>query len=100
MIRTMGLLALVTVALAPALTGAQDVRPGGAASRELELELTGGALLKVVRIEPGKFVMGSQHAPNETPHEVEITKPFLMGVYAVTQNQYRQVMGNNPSHFS
>jgi formylglycine-generating enzyme required for sulfatase activity len=53
-----------------------------------------------VRIEPARFVMGSQQGGNESPHTVEITKPFYMGVYAVTQNQYRQVVGTNPSHFS
>jgi len=33
------------------------------------------------------------------PHEVTITKPFYMGKYEVTQEQYQQVMGANPSHF-
>jgi formylglycine-generating enzyme required for sulfatase activity len=101
MVRTIGLLAVTAAVLAPALVGAQNARPGGgAAAREVELELGGGVLMKFVRLEPGKFVMGSGEAPNETPHEVEITKPFYLGVYAVTQNQYRQVMGNNPSYFS
>ena len=31
--------------------------------------------------------------------EVTITKPFYMGRYTVTQEQYQQVMGTNPSHF-
>jgi formylglycine-generating enzyme required for sulfatase activity len=101
MFRTLGLFVTTAVALAPALSAAQHARPvGGGAARELDLELVGGALLKVVRIDPGKFVMGSEVAANETPHEVEITKPFYMGIYTVTQNQYRQVMGKNPSHFS
>src|SRR5262249_17834659 len=33
-------------------------------------------------------------------HEVEITKPFYLGVYPVTQSEYQKVMGTNPSHFS
>jgi formylglycine-generating enzyme required for sulfatase activity len=37
---------------------------------------------------------------NEARHEVEITKPYCLGVYAVTQAQYRQVMGMRPSFFS
>lgn len=30
-------------------------------------------------------------------HEVTLTKPFYMGKYEVTQEQYEAVMGNNPS---
>lgn len=32
-------------------------------------------------------------------HEVEIAKPFYMGIHEVTQKQYEAVMGKNPSHF-
>lgn len=31
--------------------------------------------------------------------EVTITKLFYMGKYTVTQEQYQQLMGTNPSHF-
>jgi formylglycine-generating enzyme required for sulfatase activity len=31
---------------------------------------------------------------------VEITRPFYLGVHPVTQEEYRSVMGKNPSHFS
>ncbi len=37
---------------------------------------------------------------DEEQHEVSITKPFYLGVYAVTQAEYEKVMGNNPSYFS
>jgi formylglycine-generating enzyme required for sulfatase activity len=33
-------------------------------------------------------------------HEVEITRPFYLGIYPVTQAQWQAVMGNNPSWFS
>jgi formylglycine-generating enzyme required for sulfatase activity len=64
-----------------------------------------GVKMKFVRIEPGKFRMGSPprevgRGDNEAQHEVEITRPFCLGVYEVTQAQYRQVMGMNPSYFS
>ena len=36
---------------------------------------------------------------NETQHKVTLTKGFYMGVYTVTQEQWQEVMGNNPSHF-
>jgi len=52
-------------------------------------------------IKPGSFVMGSARGDtDETPiHKVTLTKPFYMGVYEVTQEQYEKVMGTNPSHF-
>ena len=54
----------------------------------------------------GEFMMG--HAASvgdtredETPrHHVQITEPFYIGVYEVTQAEYERVMGNNPSFFS
>src|SRR5262249_46392751 len=33
-------------------------------------------------------------------HEVQITRPFYLGMYPVTQRQYRMVTGANPSWFS
>ena len=35
---------------------------------------------------------------HEGPHQqVTITRPFYMGIYEVTQEQYQAVMGENPS---
>jgi hypothetical protein len=33
-------------------------------------------------------------------HEVTLTKPFYMGKFVVTQEQYQKVIGKNPSHFN
>ena len=53
-----------------------------------------------VRIEPGTFLMGSTAVEHEKPpHLVEITRPFFLGAREVTQRQYLEVMGVNPSHF-
>jgi formylglycine-generating enzyme required for sulfatase activity/WD40 repeat protein len=63
-------------------------------AKNLELDL-GNVKLKTVRIDPGKFMMGSPsdekgRAGNEGPvHEVEITKPFYMGAHEVTRGQFR-----------
>ena len=46
-------------------------------------------------IPAGKFTMGQ----GDESHEVTLTEPFLMGVHEVTQAQYKQVMGSNPSGF-
>jgi formylglycine-generating enzyme required for sulfatase activity len=62
--------------------------------------------IKLVRIPAGRFMMGSPASEfgrdsDEGPlHEVEISRSFFLGVYTVTQDQYRKVTGKNPSHFS
>jgi formylglycine-generating enzyme required for sulfatase activity len=73
--------------------------------KTLELELGGGVKMPFVRIETGKFLMGSpaseaERRDDEFQHEVEITKPYCLGVYVVTQAQYQRVMGTKPSYFS
>ncbi|MFH1423020.1 MAG: SUMF1/EgtB/PvdO family nonheme iron enzyme, partial [Planctomycetota bacterium] len=56
-------------------------------------------------IPAGTFLMGSPDSdPNadadEKPqHTVNITQPFYLGIYEVTQAQWQEVMGNNPSYF-
>ncbi|HYO98935.1 MAG TPA: formylglycine-generating enzyme family protein, partial [Pyrinomonadaceae bacterium] len=55
--------------------------------------------IELVRIPPGSFMMGSENSfSNERPaHQVTIREGFYMGKYEVTQAQWRQVMGTNPS---
>jgi formylglycine-generating enzyme required for sulfatase activity/serine/threonine protein kinase len=62
--------------------------------------------MKLVRIEPGTFTMGSpageeEREAAEVPHQVTLTKAYYMGVTEVTQAQWKAVMGadNNPSRF-
>ena len=71
--------------------------------------------MKFVYIPPGTFMMGSAISPsdavkryggeekwykNEYPqHKVAISKPFYMQATEVTQAQWREIMGNNPSSF-
>jgi len=60
--------------------------------------------MKFAWIPPGTFMMGSpkeekERQLNETQHKVTLTKGFYMGVYTVTQEQWQEVMGNNPSRF-
>ncbi|HJN67348.1 MAG TPA: bifunctional serine/threonine-protein kinase/formylglycine-generating enzyme family protein [Pirellulales bacterium] len=60
-------------------------------------------LLPLVEIKPGSFLMGSPGGEvgrneNEGPeHTVQINRPFAIGQFEVTQDQYGQVMGKNPS---
>lgn len=52
-------------------------------------------------IPEGTFLMGADAGQeDEQPvHEVEITEPFFMGIYEVTQGQWEVLMEENPSYF-
>lgn len=60
--------------------------------------------MKFVLIPSGSFVMGSHEfepgRPDEKPQrQVTISKPFYLGMYEVTQEQWVKVMNSNPSEF-
>jgi len=61
--------------------------------------------MEFIRIPAGEFEMGSpSHEKRrklwESPvHRVIIKKPFYLGRYPVTQEQWQKVIGNNPSFF-
>src|SRR5258707_11944787 len=53
-------------------------------------------------VTPIKRMMASagkekERGTNEKQHAVEISRPFYLGVYPVTQDEYRQGMGANVS---
>ena len=62
-------------------------------------EITNSIGMKLQLIPAGEFMMGAtpgddQVDDDERPqHRVEITKPFYIGVYEVTQSQWERVMG-------
>ncbi len=80
-------------------------------------EITNSIRMKLKLIPPGQFEMGSpkelidqelktawglyrEMVLGEGPrHEVRITKPFYLGKYLVTQEEYESLMGLNPSSF-
>ncbi len=67
-------------------------------------EITTGIGAVLVRIKPGQYYMGSppddpSHLSVEDRHDVRISKPFYIGKCEITQEQYRAVMGTNPSSF-
>jgi formylglycine-generating enzyme required for sulfatase activity len=69
--------------------------------KELTVDLGGGVKMEFVLIPPGSFMMGDEDGyRGEKPvHKVTITKPFYLGKYEVTQEEWQAVMGVNPSHF-
>ena len=69
---------------------------------EAKADLGKGIKLELVLIPEGKFKMGSPESEkdrreNETQHEVTLTRPFYIGKYEVTQDQWQAIMGENPS---
>ena len=77
---------------------AQEVKPG----KVDVIDLGKDVKLEMVLVPAGKFKMGSPasekgRSDDETQHEVTLTKPYYIGKYEVTQEQWEAVMGNNPS---
>jgi len=92
----------------PSVQG-QDIDAGlaGAVKPSTDDALGDGVLInsigmELAAIQPGTFMMGSPSSdpdrePDEAPHSVKITHPFYIGVTEVTQGQWKQVIGSNPS---
>jgi uncharacterized protein (TIGR02996 family) len=68
--------------------------------------ITNSIGMDLALIPAGTFFMGSppderDREEHEGPqHRVTISRPFFLGVYAVTQQEYETVMGTNPAHFT
>ncbi|MDB9468708.1 SUMF1/EgtB/PvdO family nonheme iron enzyme [Dolichospermum circinale] len=68
-------------------------------------DLGNGITLEMVQIPGGSFMMGSPasekgRSESESPqHQVNVPA-FSMGKFVVTQEQYQQIMGKNPSYFT
>jgi formylglycine-generating enzyme required for sulfatase activity len=61
--------------------------------------------ITLVEVPAGRFTMGSPSSEagrndDETLHEVELTRSFLLGRFEVTQQEWRTVMGTAPSKFA
>ncbi len=90
--------------------------------KEFTVDLVKSVKLEMVLIPAGEFMMGSRESAEDTvaffnktygegflkadffkaehpQHRVRITKPFYLGKYLVTQEQWEAVMGSNPSEF-
>jgi formylglycine-generating enzyme required for sulfatase activity len=93
----------VALALFAPVAGRGDDAAEKAEKRAIVINSIG---MKFVEIPAGTFLMGSPESEvgsriDERPvHEVEISRPFLLGMYEVTQAEYARVAGTNPSYFS
>lgn len=60
-------------------------------------------------VPPGTFMMGAREDESfrnydgnnrEVRHKVTLKQPFYMGVFELTQQQYKLITGNNPSYYT
>ena len=80
---------------------AQEIKPG----KVDVIELGKHVKLEMALVPAGKFKMGDPRKniidilmnKQGKQHEVTLTKPFYMGKFEVTQEQWESVMGKNPS---
>lgn len=88
-------------ALLIATSGASPPTTTPAPKENVTIDLGGDITMEFVLIHPGSFLMGSDKdgAANGPVHKVNITKPFYLGKYEVTQEQWLAVMGYNPGTF-
>ena len=70
--------------------------------KEIIIDLAPGVKLELVLIPAGEFQMGSPDSDEDDgddelrpQHRVRITRPFYLGKYLVTQEQWGAVMGSN-----
>jgi formylglycine-generating enzyme required for sulfatase activity len=74
-------------------------------SKETASSIENSIGMKLVRIPAGQFMMGSpddekDRDRDEVAHSVQITRPFYLSVYETTQQEFKDVLGRNPSWFS
>src|SRR5262249_17062953 len=86
----------------PVRPGQNETKPPLTALSSAPSEITNSISMKFILIPAGEFFMGSENGyDNEKPmRRVQISKPFYLGKYPVTQEQWQAVMRNNPSHFT
>jgi formylglycine-generating enzyme required for sulfatase activity len=99
--------AIILLAVTAGGCGPKTSNPGHASPAKAEPEeiiLAKDLGLRMIPLEPGKFLMGSPadepgRSEDETLHEVTIEVGFSLGATEVTQDQYKKLTGTNPSEF-
>jgi formylglycine-generating enzyme required for sulfatase activity len=77
----------------------QEVSRSRHQANGFEENIGDGLKIDMVAILGGNFQMGSDEKSQEKPIHLVSISPFMMGKFAVTQAQYQNVMGYNPSEF-
>ena len=110
--RTIGIIFLIAVigfTLAISSCGGEGsiIGPPNGKDKVITIDLGGGITMNL--IEAGTFTMGKgdqsdSFMNNATSHQVTLTKDFYMGIYEITQEQFKAVVGsvtgNEPSNFT
>lgn len=86
-----------TVDLQTSMHGSQGKDPPKFVSNSLDI--------KFALVPAGKFTIGSPDAElhrnaDKSQQEIAITRAFYLGVFEVTQGQYKKIAGTKPSFFS
>ena len=81
---------------------AADFVPGGVANG---IYKTTTLLMRKIMAKDVTWTMGTaaesgRDATRETPHQVTLTNNYYIGIYPVTQTQWQQITGYNPSAFT
>ncbi|MDD5092339.1 MAG: formylglycine-generating enzyme family protein [Candidatus Wallbacteria bacterium] len=67
------------------------------------MSIAPGVSLELILVRPGEFLMGASgnivQQSKFPPRKVRITKPYYLGKYEITQQQWSAIMGSNPSCF-
>jgi formylglycine-generating enzyme required for sulfatase activity len=79
-------------------------RPSAVASAELPQSVVNSLGMKLILIPRGTFIIGSppdeaERFSDEKQKPVTVGEDYYLAAFQVTQAQYRQVMGINPSYF-
>ncbi len=74
------------------------IPPGEQTGKPFVLQMTPEIKMEFAWIPPGDYMMGTADGSNGLPRKkVSFDKPFYMAIYEVTQEQWKAVMGGNPS---
>ena len=76
-----------------------EASPSDLPAKTTQKQIVNSIGMRLVLIPAGGFVMGTpkeekDRRPHEGPqHALQITKPFYMGVYEVTQEEFEKILG-------
>ena len=80
--------------------GSPSLPAGNDANSDLPKEITTSTGIEIVLIPAGEFTVSYKVNRETKSRQVIITKPFYLGKYPVTQRQWKEIFGSNPSKYT